>query len=1247
MPPKKKASPAPAAAAPQRHKTHRAIKEPTQLLGPSTGNGWVSVVEAENKALRRELETLRRGSLTDTAGDHGGIIVEPGGLVGRFSRLERESGMQDPYVRGVYILKELLHRSQSMKEPLRLPITPHDKRLKSGNRGVSEALIMAFVAFLDLKGCEVDDVGEICKGERVELNVCHLTRSTGLSLAESVVVVADELRLQSSDLVGTAQVFNSYSWFGSSLREMLKAIMRASARLNDEARGSPPSSSSCTYAWIDLFCASQLLLAGAFKDKSITRESDLSGYLARKEDTANIFEHAIQTTSTIVFQCSPLIGKWDAPPHPYLWEERERNGPKRPKPWVRQGPIAISRAWCLNELALALRKKQRLVVELNSTDMRDLSRMLESDFEEISRIFDRIEVKDCQISKTEDREYINNSIALLDERGNLDGGYTALNKMIKEALREWLVEVGRETLAKQESKVGKAEPLLLRAGLGELMFSIGNYKEAERLLQTEKRNRTIASLVTQERLGRAIAMSSDVRKDEGKQALDLLVTAHDQLLGIRVADIAPDKLYRCQYDVADVYRKLEQNDKAVILYTRALEGFDGMLAAGSNNSNLEIWALGACSALAAALRECGRLDEAKRHFERCHKSYMERLGPKAGETLWVMGHLGKLYAMQKEYTKATEMCQAAMEGNVERFGEHHKATIKNTVFYAEVLELQERYEEATQFFCRAFLSRRDALKLAHDDKDLSSLHDKLCKLLHKNHGGMGLDAYIDTVYWGPRPLLSRNGRGVVAVSAPANQSSWLSPAVALNTKLTLADVDLRGRRIMLRCDLNVELEDWIKKPGQIRDDTRIRLSLPTIEACLAAGAKSVVLCSHLGRPDGVPQAHLSLAPVAKRTSELLGRPVRFLDACTGEAVEAACRDPPSGTILMLENTRFCVEEEGKGVGANGEKIAASEGATRAMRNSLARLGDVFVMDAFATAHRAHSSVLGEGYAVRCMGLLVEKELRAFSALLDNPKTPILGICGGYKLNKIEEIKPLVARIDSLILCGGVGSAFLKSAYGVAIGGEAYTDDAGRAAVEILEAAKVRGIDVNMPRDWIVSIISPSDPAYGREGTVRTVTREQGVPIERVMVDLGRGDVPVERPWKPFDIGPATRQHFCELIRSAHTIFWNGPPGLHQFEGSSAGSREMAEAVAAAMDAGAQVLLGGGATSQLFKGFCPVAATKCHVSSGGGVSLELMAHKTLPALAALTEKGGSSLGARPAAEASKSILQLLRGWSLRM
>jgi len=260
-----------------------------------------------------------------------------------------------------------------------------------------------------------------------------------------------------------------------------------------------------------------------------------------------------------------------------------------------------------------------------------------------------------------------------------------------------------------------------------------------------------------------------------------------------------------------------------------------------------------------------------------------------------------------------------------------------------------------------------------------------------------------------------------------------------------------------------------------------------------------------------------------------------------------------------------------------------------------------------------------------MGLLVEKELRAFSALLDNPKTPILGICGGYKLNKIEEIKPLVARIDSLILCGGVGSAFLKSAYGVAIGGEAYTDDAGRAAVEIMKAAEVRGIDVNMPLDWIVSIISPSDPAYGREGTVRTVTREQGVPTERVMVDLGRGDAPVERQWKPFDIGPATRQHFCELIRSAHTIFWNGPPGVHLFEGSSAGSREMAEAVAAAMDAGAQVLLGGGATSKLFAQFCPAAATKCHVSSGGGVSLELMAHKTLPALAALTEKGGSSLG----------------------
>jgi len=315
------------------------------------------------------------------------------------------------------------------------------------------------------------------------------------------------------------------------------------------------------------------------------------------------------------------------------------------------------------------------------------------------------------------------------------------------------------------------------------------------------------------------------------------------------------------------------------------------------------------------------------------------------------------------------------------------------------------------------------------------------------------------------------------------------------------------------------------------------------------------------------------------------------------------------------------KEEGKGLDETGSKATASKEAVGKFCASLALLGDVYVMDAFATAHRAHSSMLGEGFAERCMGRLVEAELKAFASLLDEPATPVLGICGGYKLDKIAEIKPLIQNIHSLILCGGISSTFLKAKCGTEIGGEDYKAERAPIALEILDEAERSGVDVSMPLDWAVSSISPSHPSYGQEGTLKMVTREEGVPAEKAMVDLG-GDALVERPWKPFDIGPATRESFAATIAKAKTVFWNGPPGMYKFPKAADGSKAMAEAVAAAAERGAQVVLGGGGTSALYELYCPSAAEKSHVCSGGGVSLELMAKKSLPALVALSSKGSS-------------------------
>lgn len=255
--------------------------------------------------------------------------------------------------------------------------------------------------------------------------------------------------------------------------------------------------------------------------------------------------------------------------------------------------------------------------------------------------------------------------------------------------------------------------------------------------------------------------------------------------------------------------------------------------------------------------------------------------------------------------------------------------------------------------------------------------------------------------------------------------------MALN-KVRIDSVAVEGKRVFIRVDFNVPQDK--KDPSIITNTQRIDAALPTIKYCLEKGCKSVVLASHLGRPDGTPNEKYSLAPVAKCLEGKLGKTVTFLKSCCGDEVEAACANPAAGSIILLENVRFCVEEEGKGVDKEGKKIKADKAATEKFRASLAKLADIFCSDAFGTAHRAHSSMMGDGYATKCSGFLVAKELSAFAKVIDVPARPVLAILGGAKVSdKIQLIKNLLDKVNIMIVGGGMAFTFIKVLHGVDIG----------------------------------------------------------------------------------------------------------------------------------------------------------------------------------------------------------------------
>ena len=395
-------------------------------------------------------------------------------------------------------------------------------------------------------------------------------------------------------------------------------------------------------------------------------------------------------------------------------------------------------------------------------------------------------------------------------------------------------------------------------------------------------------------------------------------------------------------------------------------------------------------------------------------------------------------------------------------------------------------------------------------------------------------------------------------------------------KLSIRDLDLKGKRVFIRVDFNVPVKD-----GVIGDDTRIRAALPTIAYALERGA-TVVLASHLGRPKGKPKPELTLRPVADRLSELLGRPVAFVEDCIGDAVKRTVDrvHASGGGVVLLENLRFHPEEE-----KNDPAFA----------KALASLADVYVNDAFGAAHRAHASVdaITRDVPLASAGLLMERELQYLGHALEAPERPFVAILGGAKVSdKLEVIETLLGKVDRLLIGGAMAYTFLKSR-GVPIGRSLVEDDKLEAARGLERLAAERHVALEVPRDHVVADRVEAGAAH----EVLTI-----------------GDARIGDRFG-VDIGPATIQLYQAAIKDARTVVWNGPMGVFEIEAFATGTNEVARAVAAVQ--GTTIVGGGDSIAAVTK--AGMADRITHISTGGGASLEFLGGRRLPGVDALSDK----------------------------
>ncbi len=395
-------------------------------------------------------------------------------------------------------------------------------------------------------------------------------------------------------------------------------------------------------------------------------------------------------------------------------------------------------------------------------------------------------------------------------------------------------------------------------------------------------------------------------------------------------------------------------------------------------------------------------------------------------------------------------------------------------------------------------------------------------------------------------------------------------------KKTIEDIDVSGKKVLVRVDFNVPMKD-----GVITDETRINAALPTIKYLLDHNAK-VILCSHLGRPKGEFKPEYSLAPVAKRLSEILGREVKMAKDVVGEDAKRLCADMKDGDIVVLENVRFHKEETSKDKEENAR-----------FSKELASLAEIYVNDAFGTAHRAHASTTGvAAYLPAVAGFLIGKELDFMGKALEDPARPFVAILGGAKVaDKIGVINNLLEKVDTLIIGGGMSYTFAK-AQGASIGNSLLDEENIPYALEMIQKAKDKGVKLLLPVDTVIADDFSND-------------------ANTKVVDAGC----IPDGWQGLDIGPKTCELFADAVKNAKTVVWNGPMGVFEFPNFAKGTIAVAQAMA---DSDAITIIGGGDSAAAAKqlGFADKIS---HISTGGGASLEFLEGKTLPGVAALEDK----------------------------
>ena len=416
----------------------------------------------------------------------------------------------------------------------------------------------------------------------------------------------------------------------------------------------------------------------------------------------------------------------------------------------------------------------------------------------------------------------------------------------------------------------------------------------------------------------------------------------------------------------------------------------------------------------------------------------------------------------------------------------------------------------------------------------------------------------------------------------------------LSSKLGLKHIlpQIKGKRVLMRVDFNVKI-----KEGKIKDLTRITSTIPSIKAILDNGAKSLVMMSHLGRPDGHVVPSDSMKPIVPVLEELLKKKVTFVNDCVGPTVEEACKDPKEGSIMLLENLRFHPEEEGQKV-TNGKKEKSSKEDIAKFRKSLTKLGDIYVNDAFGTCHRAHSSMVGVNLPLKVAGDLLFKELESFARIMESPSQPFIVIMGGAKVaDKIKVIMKMLDKVNEMIIGGGMAFTFKKVLENMEIGDSLFDPEGAKIVPDIMKKAKEKNVKMHFPVDFLIGNKMDST------SMVNLVSEKEKIPKGSKMLDHG----------------PITIENFGKVIQNAKTILWNGPQGFFESGLFASGSYGILNDMIEATKKGAITVAGGGETVALIEGKKGSSEKLTHVSTGGGASLELLEGIELPGIASLSNK----------------------------